>query len=121
MALEITVDASLKVINGFHNELQSFFGLQFTQTGNGAFSGVLSIGTSEELITFTDITTEGWCFMRNLDATNFVEWGADDTTMKKIGQMSPGEPALFRLSAGVGLKLKASVAACDVKFLVLEN
>ena len=84
-------------------------------------SFVQNIGTSEEDVTFS-VTTHGFLLMRNLDATNFVQYGAKDTTMKTMARMKAGEPAgPFRVEPGITLRMKADTAACDVLFIMYND
>lgn len=92
---------------------------QYTQSAVGQYDTKLSIGTSEEAVTFTDITTNGWAFLQNMDTTNYVEWG---TTGAYIGRMRAGETAgPFRVNAGATLYLKANTAACRVRVVMYED
>lgn len=89
----------------------------------GAFGPqTLSIGTAEEAITFTDITTEGWLFLKNLDGTNYVQWGPESAgAMVVMGRLKPGEEACFRMDSGATLRLKANTAACNVDILLIPD
>lgn len=92
---------------------------KYDQSGVGVDDRKHSIGTSEETITFTDIATNGWCFMHNLDTTNFVDWGY--STGVYGGSMTAGDTAgPFRLKAGATLYLKADAAACRVRIVHYE-
>ena len=99
----------------------------FDQTGTGVFITTQNIGTSEENVDlatiFADLGTFGWCYMQNLDATNYVSWGASATTptLATIGRMEAGEPALFRLEPSVTMRMQANTAACDVMVIVWED
>lgn len=78
---------------------------------------IYSIGTTEENVTFPDITTNGILLMLNLSSSNYVEWGT--TTADYPGKMLAGEPAgPWRLNAGKSLYLKANTAACDVRIIL---
>ena len=71
-----------------------------------------------------DVAVEGWLLMRNVDDTNWVDFGLDvAAAFEPIGRMEPGEPASFRMSkdAGAVLYLKANVGAVNVEFEVLED
>lgn len=96
------------------------------QTGTGVHVATLSIGTSEEDVDFStifpDLTTEGICVIENLDSTNFVQWGAKDTTMKTIGRIKASDfPAIFRYEPAVVLRMKADTAACVVTIWIYED
>lgn len=74
-----------------------------------------TIGTSEESITFTDIGTNGWVQLYNLDSTNYVEVGFS-TGVYGI-KLKAADPAEFRLNTGATLYLKANTAACRVQVM----
>lgn len=122
MANEITVTARLKVSNGsldfqYPSSSNQF---RFDQAAvGGATPGYLTIGTTEESEAFSELSTEGWCFMQNLDGTNYVEWGF--STGVYGGRLEAGEVALFRLNPSTTLYLKADTAACKVAIFALEN
>lgn len=121
MAGEIKITSKLKLSNG-NNEMKVVPSEHsFDQTGDGSYNNISNIGTSEENIaTFGDISTEGWCYLRNLDATNYVQWGF--STGVYGGRMEAGEPAgPFRAEPGLTIYLKANTAACNVQVVMLED
>lgn len=92
----------------------------YTQTGVGQFDVKPSIGTAEETITFTDIATNGWFVMTNMDTTNYVEWGF--STGVYGGRMRAYESAgPFRMNAGATIYLRANTAACRVRVIMYED
>ncbi len=121
MANEITVTCKIAVVNGNHESKITPTSHQFDQAAQGAWDSIQNIGTSEESITsFGDVTTEGWCYLRNMDATNYVQWGF--ATGVYGGRMEAGEPAgPFRMEPATSLFLKANTAACDVRVVVYED
>lgn len=95
-----------------------------TQTTSGYFGGILSIGTSEEDVTFTDVTTPRRLCMLNLDATNFVKYGPKSGgAMVEFGRLYPDKTAgSFDLGpSGVTLRMVADTAACKVLFWLSEK
>ncbi len=122
MANEITVNARLKLVNGGLKPGEFIAqNDQYDQATAEFDSFVQNIGTSEEDVTFS-VTTLGWFMMKNLDATNYVQWGAKDTTMKTIGRMEATETAgPFRMEPGVTLRMLANTAACDVLFIMYND
>lgn len=127
MADEITVVASIAVENG-NFKLPTIGGDQVSVTQaaiGGGVPGTISIGTSEEDVDLSDLTTEGWLYMKNLDGTNYVEWGAStggtSPSMVQIGRLEAGEPAAFRMSPGAVLRMKADTAACMVQIMAMED
>ena len=88
--------------------------IKYTLSGTkGGNPGTVTIGTSEENISFGDVSP-GLVFILNLDSTNFVEFGKDDaSTMKEIGKISAGKFAVFELATGETLRMKADTASVD--------
>ena len=120
MANEITVTAKLECTNGNLQTTVRPNAQKFDQTAVGAYDAVHSIATAEENVTtFQDLTTEGWCYLRNLDATNYCQVGFS-TGVYGI-RLEAGESALFRCEPAVTLYLKSDTAACNVRIVVLEN
>jgi hypothetical protein len=120
MADEITLKPYLKLLKGNHTQTISPTAYTVDQTGIGAWHSVQNIGTSEESITsFGDVGTEGWCYMRNLDTTNYVQWGPATTVY--VGRLEAGETAEFRMEPGASLFLKANTASCSVEIFVAED
>ena len=76
MADEITLTARLDVANGYYTPgTISINSLQIDQAAAGAVEGIQNIGTTEEELGATGLTSKGWLFIRNLDATNYVQMG----------------------------------------------
>jgi len=124
MADEITVAASLTVTDQNSTFALPRFGttqLQADQANPGILHFTQNIGTSAETVDTSSMTNEGWCIMKNLDATNYITWGPDSTGQVTIGRILPGEQAgPFQLEPGITLKATADTAACDLEILVLE-
>jgi len=117
MASEITLNVSLRVANGLMEEQFGPVQDQIDQSAVGADGGVREIGTTEETISLTDVSTPGYAIFRNLDSTNFVTIGPDSGgSMVDFLKLKPGEIAVLRLAPDVSIKAKADTAA--VKLLV---
>ena len=123
MADEITVKPFMKLLKGNLTQTINPGTLTFTQAGVGFYHPVKNVGTSEESIatgSFGDVTTEGWCYMRNIDATNYCQWGF--STGVYGGRMEAGETAgPFRMEPGLTLFLKSNTAACNIEIFVAED
>ena len=122
MAEELTLTALFKYVKG-NNTVQPTgkVATAIDVTGTNVLSHVQNIGTTQEAITLGDVTPGGYCYIENLDTTNFVSirqaTGASDMIRVKAGEM-----ALFRLDAdATGPFAIADTAACDVLFVLLEN
>jgi len=123
MADEFTYSINLRLNNLPLRETYNPGAISVTQAGVGKFSSVVNVGTTEEDVTLSDITTEGVTVLQNLDATNYVEWGKKDGSgnMQAIGRLKAGEiPAVFGFAPGATLRLKADTATCDVLITVYE-
>lgn len=124
MANEIRVTAALEIANGtFSLPRIGAAQLTFDQAGaGGGVPGQVTATTAGVDVDLSALGTEGWLWMKNLDDENFVEWGAyDGAAFHPIGRMEPGEPAVFRLSPGKTLHLKADTASCLVQVLANED
>jgi len=125
MAGEVKIVASMSVINS--NFVLPKYGGQ-TQSidqaaAGGGSPGIVNIGTVEEDIAFGDVTTEGWCFIKNLDNTNFVEFGPKNAgaTMQDWAKLKKGEECVFRFKPGITMRAIADTAAADLQIILLED
>lgn len=121
MANEIAISARFKFSASSQPYLDVSFPLtNFDQAAQGGPTpGFITVGTTEESTAFPELTTEGWLFMKNLDATNYVQWGF--STGVYGGRMEPGEIAMFRMEPSLTLYLKANTAACKVLVYGMED
>lgn len=121
MADEITIRTLLNLTNGYLDDENDIGAKRLTQTNGRIFKRVVDVGTSEETLTFTDITTPGWCYLINLDSTNYVQVGV--STGVYFTRLKAAEPGgLFRLeNAATTLYLKANTATCKILVVVYDN
>lgn len=88
-----------------------------TVTGNEIMDNVQAVGTSEEAILMGDVPAGGYCFVQNLDSTNFVELRSGTGGTDFI-RLLAAEWAIFRLSPDATAPFAiADTAACNVRFL----
>jgi hypothetical protein len=122
MADEITIKVYLSVSKtGVPAITQSPGQKTITMTGTDLILATQSIGTSAENINKGEITTPGMCIMHNLDATNFVEIGHDETgSFVADVKIKAGEWNLFRLNQAVP-QGKADTGAVLLEYLMLED
>ena len=95
-----------------------------TTTGDFLDRRRIEVGTSEESIAIiSDITGgegAGWCFIKNEDATNYVQVGIATTSYFAV--LAAGDALLVPLDAGVtDVYLKANTAACNVTIDIRER
>jgi len=121
MANEIQITSGISVLKGnlsFSVPSTTLLG-DMTGTG-GPTPGYITVGTTEESTAFPELTTEGWLWMKNLDVTNYVQWGF--ATGVYGGRIKAGETAgPFRMEPGLTLYLKANTAACKVLVYGFED
>jgi len=85
-------------------------------TGNKLIGNVQSIGTTAEALNVGDMATIGQLFVKNLDATNFVEIGTDSTvTTGAFAKLLPGEGMYIPARRAGPYYAKANTASCDVQ------
>jgi len=125
MANEITIAASLHVNNEYFKWYFQPGQLQVTQNAIGRGGHAQSIGTSEEVIDFGDITTNGYLILRNLDDTNYVTYGPQEAgsggAMVVFGKLNAGEIAILRVAPTVVMMAQADTADVLLDVTLLED
>lgn len=116
MANEATVRASLSVKKGNIDYASRPGSFQADVSGtNGPTPGAMAVATAGTDVDLTELTTPGLVRLKNLDATNFFEYGIwDGATFHELGEVQPGEEYVLRLSrnfTSTSLRLKADTAA----------
>lgn len=111
MANEFTVTTDIELTNGELVHPSNNRRKQFDQTTGRKYDAVHDISTSEETITFVDVTP-GWIRLTNLDATNYVTWG--NVTGNLDQKIQPAASHLFEMSGGT-LIIQANTAECKVR------
>jgi hypothetical protein len=119
MASEITITNRLQVTKG-NLSLDRFTTINADMAGTHASFIVQNIGTSYEALEIgSNVASSGYAYVRNNDATNYVEIGrVVSSTFYPAIKLKAGETALFRI--GGALFGQANTAACDVEITVLE-
>jgi hypothetical protein len=121
MANEISVTLRVNVRNGSMNEVIQSPTKSIDQAAiGGPAPGYLTIGTTEETVPLSEISTLGLCYITNHDATNYVDFGVS-TGVYMMRAKPNGEENFFRLVPGVTLYAKANGAPCKVTIKVFEN
>ena len=92
--------------------------IQAAVAGTRHYYGVQNVGLVEEVLGKGDVGTIGWCYLRNLDVTNFVKVrpaaGAAD-----FSKLLAGEVFVGRIAAAAPTII-ADTAACDVEVFIVE-
>lgn len=114
MANEISISALLSISRSGAT-LAGTGNLSITQSGIPSSSNVQAIGTTSEALDLGDITALGYLFLKNLDATNYVEISLQSTVTSADAFVTllPGEFALIptRLEA---IYAKANTAGINL-------
>lgn len=106
MANEITVNISLQVKSGNLNYRSQPTVFRADMDGvKGPTPGSITVPVTGVSVSFSELTTPGFCRLQNLDETNYVEYGILDTlgsVFYPLGELLPGEIAIIRLSRNLG-------------------
>lgn len=123
MANEISASCTLRVTNGNLKSNLTPGSVSIDQAvARGPAPGSVNVGTTEEVISFAELTTLGIIQIINLDTTNYVQFGPESGgAMIPSVRLKPGEPNQFRLEPGVTYRAKANTAACNVQFMAFND
>lgn len=113
MADEISITIGARLENGLLKVREPNTTTQFDQTTDRGGSFTVDVGTSEETIDFGDIAP-GYVLLRNLDATNFVDFGNAtgdlDYTLEANGGVG-----LVKMKTSTTMYIQANTATCKVQ------
>lgn len=124
VANAIQVTLGLKYANGSLVDAVQSFTTGVTQNNQEEDAPTVTIPTTAggTVVSFPDLTTLGWLYMRNLDSANYVTFGPTATgALVPFGRMQAGEPAVLRLEPGISLRLLANTAPVKVQFKAFGN
>jgi hypothetical protein len=92
-------------------------GVSKTLTVNEPITGLsrssIATGSATNLLTTSD-TDDTYVYLKNIDATNFIE-GKDDAG-NTIIKLSAGEIAFFCVKGAVGFEVQADTGACILEY-----
>jgi hypothetical protein len=121
MANQISVTAVIAAVtNASSAQIQQQLQGQFAMAGNLVSSGIANIGTSDTQIPIAALGggTIGWIALKNLDATNYVTFGADGSHYPI--QMNAGEFCAARWN-GAAVHGIANTAGVNVQYYIFET
>ena len=122
MANEIILGFTAQIVNGAFRDSFQPGQLQVDQANIGRGGYTQSVGTSEEVVDFGDISTNGYMILRNLDDTNYVLYGPESAgAMVVLGKLKPGEVAILRVAPTVVMRAKADTAAVLLDVRLYED
>lgn len=112
--LELTID--FRMNNGTFDESFAPASQTMDQTTQEFHGAIVSVGTSEEVISFGDVTTPKYLMVKNLDATNYVTYGPESGgVMVAMGQIKAGEIGAIPLNTAAVLRWQANTATVKVQ------
>lgn len=121
MANELTVSSGVRYNDGASTDFQRSFVDSVDLATLRHNHAIHNVGTSEEAMLLGDVSTLGYCWLRNLDGTNFVEVRTG-TGAAKFVKCKAGEVQCFRFGSGVTAPyIVADTAACQVEYLIVSN
>ena len=117
MANELSATISITFSKG-GAEVNRAESIEITVTGDAYTAGVQEIGTTEEAVAQgSELGTPGWIFIKNIDDTNYVEFGI--STGVYTTKIIAGKFAWFFVN-GATLYAKANTAACNIDYIWFE-
>ena len=123
MANEIKLTVDMSVINGtFTDQFRpATIAIDQGAIGRGGYVQIID-NALETAINFGDISTNGYCVLRNLDEDNYVIWGPDwSSALITLGKLNPGEIAVFRVAPGVAIWALADTAPVKLDVRIYED
>ncbi len=122
MSQEIQFNVSGSVKNpasggGYYEQLTSNT-YKINQANQAAQSGILSISTTAAAMSIT-VTAPCWCYMINLDSTNYFQVGYwDGAAAHPVIRVLPGDFALFRIDNSSAISIKANTATVLAQYWI---
>jgi len=120
VANEITLSHSMQVSNGQYKHQYLPDQRSITQTNPGYIDMIVTIGTTEETLSFGDLGTVGIVTITNLDATNYVELGFSTGVYGDKLTAAKYVPHTYERNGSATFYLKANTAACKVHVIAYE-
>lgn len=122
MANEISLTLGLRVIKDNLKFVLEPAKIPRDLTGSRRHSSTQTIGfAAHEALTTGDLATAGYALFVNLDATNYVEIGIDDSaTFEPLAKLLPGDWAILPLTT-LAIYAKANTGAVELDYTIFER
>ena len=121
MADEVTVTVSLAFAKGGTSIAYTSGELTFDVSGTHYFANTQEIGAGAyEALDMGSNVTPGWVFMRNLDATNFVEIKGATGDGAAMLKLKATECGVFRM-VSTAPYAQADSAAVDLEYIIIDD
>ena len=121
MANEAVVRTSLQIKDGtlFYQSQPTAF-VADVSTGLGPTPGLVTVPVTGVSVSLAALTTPGFAFIQNLDATNFIMVGVyDGTSFFPLLELLPGECYVVRLCRHLGDEFVGTGTPADANALRL--
>ena len=119
MATELTATISISHTANGVDFAETIVSSTEDLTGNGITAGVMSVTTAALAVPLGGVTTPGVAYFKNLNATNYIEIGWDDSGFVAASKLLPGQVALIPLINAPWAK--ANTGACLMQYRILER
>jgi len=123
MSDEITVNVSVRALKDYakHDFVPGSFQDDWTTAIRGGHAQAIGFA-ADEIMDVGDVSTLGWSMWRNLDDSNFVEFGpTSGGVLIPFGRLYPGQMAVIPLSPSIVPRAQADTAAVNLDFTVLAK
>lgn len=123
MAGEMNATLQMTVTNGNFIDQINETAVIDQATGAGGAPGLQNVGFAahEALAGVGDLTAFGRICIKNLDTTNFINWGVEvAATFYPVGRLLAGEWDWWRLDLAAALFLQADTGACLVQIRLYD-
>lgn len=115
MANEISLIRSLSVVSGNYRDGVQSVTVTFDLLAIEKFENIIPLTTAETDIVFTNVTTPKFCMLRNLDATNIIQWGPKSAgAMIEVGRISTLGEVIFEIGSGVTIRCKTVASTANL-------
>lgn len=126
MASEFTENFNVQCLNGNYKYQFVKGNAVYSQTAQGAVSGLNTVTTSAVAVPLASVTAMGKAMFHNCDTTNYVQLGITvSATFYPIMNIQPDEWIWVRLDpaliSGNVLQWKAHTASCEVEYIIFQN
>lgn len=110
MAGQATIQVSLQIASGALSYRSNPTGfntvVNATSAPKGPSPGAITVPYGGVSVDLSQLSVPGWCWLQNLDAAAYVEYGIYDETSLTyypLGLIPPGTPQLIYLSPNLGV------------------
>lgn len=123
MAREIQVNAQLSCKKGAFVFPTVGGRVQVTQNGlGGGAPGIMVVGPAAELVDLSEISVPGYVYLKNIDSHQTIVWGPNNAgSLVPIGELRPGEQAVWRMRPGAALRVQVDAASEESGSTSAEN